>query len=154
MAIVAKFRIDSIAALARQMTFAPHETRATQVAAAEELLHTIEPLKAYPLEFIVFRVTGYRPKTAGQDLLTGIALQHDLGLLIEHVSDTLDTRADALAEPVLTIDDVTERFNVTSKTIQRWRRKGLPARRFIFADGKRRVGFLVGSVERFFCGHR
>src|SRR5687768_17325969 len=91
---VAKFRIDSIAALARQMTFAPHDTRAGQVAAAEELLHTIEPLKAYPLEFIVYRVTGYRPKTAGQDLLTGIALQHDLGLLIEHVSDTLDAPAE------------------------------------------------------------
>ena len=32
---------------------------------------------------------------------------------------------DALAEPVLTIEDVTERFNVTSKTIQRWRAQGL-----------------------------
>jgi RNA polymerase sigma factor (sigma-70 family) len=151
---VAKFRIDSIAALARQMTFAPHDTRAAQVSAAEELLHTIDPAKAYPLEFVVFRVTGYRPKTAGADLLTGIALQHDLGLLIEHVSDTLDVRTHAASEPVLTIDDVTERFNVTSKTIQRWRRKGLPARRFLFPDGKRRVGFLVGSVERFFAGHR
>jgi RNA polymerase sigma factor (sigma-70 family) len=154
MALVAKFRIDSIAALARQMAFAPLDTRASQVAAAEELLHGIDPAKAYPLEFVVFRITGYRPKTAGQDLLTGIALQHDLGLLIEQVSDTLDVRTESLAEPVLTIDDVTERFNVTSKTIQRWRRKGLPSRRFLFPDGKRRVGFLVGSVERFFAGHR
>ena len=55
---------------------------------------------------------------------------------------------------MLTIDDVTERFNVTSKTIQRWRRKGLPARRFVFPDGKRRVGFLLSSVERFFAGHQ
>jgi RNA polymerase sigma factor (sigma-70 family) len=154
MAGVAKFRIDSVAALARQMTFAPHDTRAAQVAAAEELLHHIDPAKAYPLEFVVFRITGYRPRTAGEDLLTGIALQHDLGLLVEQVSDTLGVRTASLGEPVLSIDDVTERFNVTSKTIQRWRRKGLPARRFVFPDGKRRVGFLVGSVERFFAGHR
>ena len=154
MAIVAKFRIDSIEALARQMEFAPHATRAAQVSAAEELLHDLDPAKAYPLEFVVFRVTGYRPKTAGEDLLTGLALQHDLGLLIEQVSDTLDVQVTQLPEPVLTIDDVTERFNVTSKTIQRWRRKGLPARRFLFGDGKRRVGFLLGSVERFFTGHQ
>ena len=80
---MAKFRIDSLAALARQMEFTPHDTRAAQVAAAEELLHAIDPAKAYPLDFVVFRITGYRPKTLGDDLLTGLALQHDLGLLIE-----------------------------------------------------------------------
>src|SRR4028119_1040898 len=105
MAIVAKFRIGSVAALARQMTFAPHDTRAAQVAAAEELLHDIDPAKAYPLEFVVFRITGYRPKTAREDLLTGIALQHDLGLLVEQVSDTLSVRTASLGEPVLTIED-------------------------------------------------
>ncbi len=151
---MASFRIDSIAALARQMNFTPHDTRSVQLTSAEELLHAIEPNKAYPLEFVIFRVTGYRPKQRAKDLLTGVALQHDLGLLIEHVSETLDVRTDSLPDPVLTIEDVTERFNVTSKTIQRWRRKGLPARRFVFADGKRRVGFLLGSVERFFSGHR
>jgi hypothetical protein len=30
----------------------------------------------------------------------------------------------------------------------------LPARRFLFADGKRRVGFLLSSVDRFFASHR
>jgi RNA polymerase sigma factor (sigma-70 family) len=85
--------------------------------------------------------------------LTGIALQHDLGLLIEQVSETLDLQTSAMTEPVLSIDDVTQRFEVTSKTIQRWRRKGLPARRFVFTDGKRRVGFLLSSVEQFIVSH-
>lgn len=151
---MAKFRVDSIANLARQMTFTPHETRMGQLSAAEDLLHGIDPGKAYPLDFIVFRITGYHPKIVGQDLLTGLALQHDLGLLIEEASDALDLRCSALAQPVLSIEDVTERFNVTSKTVQRWRRRGLPARRFVFADGKRRVGFLLSSVERFFSAHR
>src|SRR5688500_9692708 len=151
---VAKYRIDSIAALARQMAFTPSETRAAQVASAEALLHSIDAAKAYPYDFVVFKITGYHPKVVAADLLTGLALQHDLGLLIEHVSDTLDVVAPSVPEPVLTIEDLTERFNVTSKTIQRWRRKGLPARRFVFGDGKRRVGFLLSSVERFFAGHR
>ena len=75
--------------------------RPAQVAAAEELLHKLDPAKAYPFEFVVYRITGYRPKTRSGDLLTGIALQHDLGLLIEQVSDTLDVRTQGVAEPVL-----------------------------------------------------
>src|SRR5438552_12395793 len=129
---MAKFRLDAVGALARQMTFTPGDARRLQIAAAEQLLHEIDPAKAYPLDFIVFRITGYHPRHVATDLLTGLALQHDLGLLIERLSETLDLSARHSGEPVLTIDDVTQRFNVTSKTIQRWRRKGLPARRFIF----------------------
>ena len=149
-----KFRIDTIADFSRQLEFSPHETRAAQVALAEELLHLIDPAKAYPLAFVIFKITGYHPKRVDEDLLTGLALQHDLGLLIEQVSETLNVQAGLLAEPVLTIEDVTEKFSVTSKTIQRWRRRGLPGRRFIFPDGKRRVGFLLNSVDRFLCAHR
>jgi RNA polymerase sigma factor (sigma-70 family) len=137
------------------MTFTPQDTRLAQIAAAENLLHEIDPAKAYPYEFVVFRITGFRPKTKpGSGLLTGLALQHDLGLLIEQLSEDLDIQTISLAEPVLAIDDVTEKFNVTSKTIQRWRRRGLPARRFVFGDGKRRVGFLLSSVERFVAAHQ
>lgn len=151
---MAKYRTDIIAQLARQLEFTPHDTRLAQINAAEDLLHSIDPAKAYPIDFVIFRITGYHPRHVAQDLLAGMALQHDLGLLIERVSETLNVAAAGSADPVLTIDDVTERFNVTSKTIQRWRRRGLPARRFVFPDGKRRVGFFVGSVERFFATHR
>lgn len=151
---VAKFRIEPLADLARQMAFAPRDTRLAQVTAAEEFLHELDVNKAYPLELLVHKITGYRPRDYTEDLYAGQAVQHDLGLLIEVVSDSLDIRTDQTEEPVLTIDDVTARFNVTSKTIQRWRRRGLPGRRFIFADGKRRVGFLLGSVERFFSEHK
>src|ERR1700722_16476858 len=150
---VAKFRIDKIGELCRQMAFTPLEARAAQISAAEELLLEVDPAKAFPLDYIIYRITGYHPKLAEQPLLTGLALQHDLGLLIEQVSQTLGLRTAAWPEPVLIIDDVTERFNVTSKTIQRWRRKGLPARRFIFTDGKSRVGFLLSTVERFLATH-
>ena len=150
---MAKFRIDTLDDLARQLTFSPHESRVAQLAAAEDLLHTLDPARNYPLDYVVYRVTGYHPKAAEAVLFPGEALQHDLGQLIEAVSDSLNLRAPDLAEPVLAIDDVCEKFNVTSKTIQRWRRKGLPARRFIFADGKRRVGFLLSSVERFVATH-
>ena len=154
---MAKFRLNALANLARQLEFTPLETRAAQLTSAEVLLHSLDAEKAYPIDFIVYRITGYQPKNGHEtdaELLTGLALQHDLGLLIEQVSDGLDLQSAGAAEPILSIDDVTERFSVTSKTIQRWRRRGLPARRFLFSDGKRRVGFLLSSVERFIAAHR
>lgn len=151
---MAKFRIDLIGELARQLGFTPQIARQAQLTAAENLLLELDPQKAYPSDFVVYRITGYRPKLAGPALLTGLALQHDLGLLIEQVSQSLDLRADHIDQPVLSIDEVTRQFNVTSKTIQRWRRRGLAARLFIFSDGKRRVGFLASTVERFLATHR
>jgi hypothetical protein len=59
--IVAKYRIDSIANLARQLTFTPVDPRATQLNAAELLLHELAPDRAYPLDFVVYRITGYQP---------------------------------------------------------------------------------------------
>ena len=151
---MAKYRLQSVAELARQLVFAPHDVRLAQIGRAEDLLHTLEPAKPYPLDFVVYRITDYRPKTGGDEMLAGAALQQDLALLIEATSDTLDLVASLISEPVLDIDDVCEKFNVTSKTIQRWRKRGLPSRRFLFADGRKRVGFLLSSVERFIHQHQ
>ncbi|HEX8373829.1 MAG TPA: sigma factor, partial [Geminicoccaceae bacterium] len=151
---VARYRLDFLESLARQMAFAPAAVRERQLQAAEALLPAIDPAKAYPPAYVVFRVTDYRPETPPADLVTGLALQHDLGLLIEQVSLTLDDKTADRAEPVLQIDDLVQQFNVTSKTIQRWRRRGLAARRFIFPDGKRRVGFRLAVVEQFLALHR
>src|SRR5690349_8988644 len=87
---MAKYRLDSLSTLARQLAFTPHDTRAVQIANAETLLYELDPARGYPLEFVIFRVTGYRPKKVSPGLLTGLALQHDLGLLIEELSETLN----------------------------------------------------------------
>jgi RNA polymerase primary sigma factor len=150
---MAAFKNSSIASLARQMGFTPAVVRDRQIAAAEDLLSTLERSKHYPLDFITFRITGYDPRHAQPESATGSDLQHDIGLLIETVSETLNHSTSHRTEPVLSIDDLTTRFNVTSKTIQRWRRRGLAARRFTFPDGKRRVGFLLGVVERYVQRH-
>ncbi|MGN6505031.1 MAG: hypothetical protein ACTHM6_05650, partial [Tepidisphaeraceae bacterium] len=150
---MARYKLDIIESLARQMAFAPNAVRERQLTAAEEFLLEITPDNAYAVKFVVFRITGFQAKSGGRELLTGLALQHDLGLLIERVSETLAQKTTDRAEPVLMIDDLVARFNVTSKTIQRWRRRGLAARRFIFPDGKRRVGFRLGVVERFLAVH-
>jgi RNA polymerase primary sigma factor/RNA polymerase sigma factor len=44
-------------------------------------------------------------------------------------------------------------FNVSTKTIGRWRDAGLIGRKFLFGN-RRRVGFLHSTVERFSAGNR
>lgn len=51
-------------------------------------------------------------------------------------------------EQVLSIEDLARRFNVSTKTISRWRDHGLVAQRYD-VGGRRRVGFLASTVERF-----
>jgi RNA polymerase primary sigma factor len=157
------FRIAQVAELARQMNFTPTAKRARQLANAEELLPQIDPAKGYPFDFILYRITEYHPKIKPSELaaeeeftgqlLTGVALRHDLGLFIEQVSDGLNLPSDA-GPDVLTIEQVGRRYNVSQKTIQRCRRRGLAARRFVFPDGRKRVGFFAVSVDRFFKSQR
>ena len=52
------------------------------------------------------------------------------------------------SDDVLTIEDLADRFNVSTKTISRWRDHGLVAERHL-VGGRRRVGFLASAVERF-----
>lgn len=51
-------------------------------------------------------------------------------------------------ERVLTVDELAWQFRVSTKTVRRWRRYGLVSRRFLL-DGRRRVGYLQRSVDRF-----
>jgi len=53
-----------------------------------------------------------------------------------------------VTEPVLSIEELAKRFNVSTKTISRWREHGLVAQRYTVA-GRKRVGFLASAVEKF-----
>ena len=52
------------------------------------------------------------------------------------------------SQEVLSIEDLAKQFNVSTKTISRWREHGLVAQRYE-VGGRKRVGFLKSAVERF-----
>lgn len=132
----------------QQSRYAPREKRVEQIEAAERLIAEVDPDKKYPYEYVCFRVTGIRPETDAAVKIPGDQLRHDLRLLIEDLSDSADLHANALGEQVLTVDELADQFNVSTKTISRWRELGLVSRRLVF-DGRKRVGFLRSSVDRF-----
>jgi RNA polymerase primary sigma factor len=132
----------------QQIRFAPTDQRLQQVEVAERLISEIDPQKIYTYEYICFRITGYRPESYARTQITGEDLLHDLHLFVEDLSDATEQKVENIGEQVLTVEELAKQFNVSTKTIARWRELGLVSRRLVF-DGRKRVGFLRSSVDRF-----
>lgn len=145
-----QFRNPALKQLAdQQVRFANPARRAEQLARAERLLAEIEPSKQYPYQYVCFRITDYRPESYPHLLIRGEDLQHDLRALIE----ILAVPADAVAEPVVTLDEISKRLNVSTKTIRRWRERGLIGRR-ILRNGRQQLGFPQSVVDRFLAANQ
>ncbi len=136
----------------QQVRFAPRERKLEQVNHAERLIAELDPARTYTYQYLCFRVTKYRPDAYPDLKLSGEEASHDLRLFVEDVSDAADIQATAAGERVLTVEELAKQFNVSTKTIFRWRRQGLVSRRFVM-DGRKRVGFLQSSIDRFVSGN-
>src|SRR5262249_15228720 len=107
-----------------------------------------------PYQYVCFRVTEFR-STAYPDLrVRGDDLRHDLALFIRRLEKSIPpVPAEQSVEPMLTLEEVSKRFNVSTKTISRWRVKGLTARR-VKVNGRSQLGFPTAAVEKFIAEHK
>ena len=137
----------------QQARFTPKDRRIEQIDRAEGLLAEIVADRRYPYEYLCFRITGFRPDGFPALMLDGVDVQNDLRHFIEDLSATVGQRPDQAAEPVLTVDAVGHRYNVSTRTVNRWRSQGLVSRRFVI-DGRTKVGFLESSLKRFVANHQ
>jgi len=145
-----KIKSDKLAQLLMQLRFTPESKRRAQLEAAERLYALIQEGKQYPWDFVYFHVTGFHSKGAiEQELFNGRDLLDDLQIFIAKLSGRLATPVAQESEPVHTIEELAKRFNVSTKTINRWRKRGLLARKFIFPDGTHRFGVLDSAVAKF-----
>ena len=132
----------------QQVRFAPREKKLEQVARAERLIPELDDQRVYTYEYLCFRITDYRPESFPGFKVSGTEAAHDLLLFVEDLSDAADVPVEAAGERVLTVEELSRQFHVSTKTISRWRQQGLVSRRFVF-DGRKRVGFLKSSVDSF-----
>jgi len=133
----------------QQVRFAPRDKKVEQVNRAERLLAELDKGRTYTYEYLCFRVTDFRPTAGASTLIPGRDAIHDLRLFVEDVSDSANLPVEDAGEPVHTVEELSKMFNVSTKTISRWREQGLVSRRFIYDGRRKRVGFLRSSVERF-----
>lgn len=137
----------------QQVRFAPRAKRIEQVVRAERLMVELEMNREYPYDFIFYRLMEVRAESTQRKLIKGEDAAHDLRLFVEDVSGSLNMRVEEAAEPVHTVEELSKMFNVSTKTISRWRDQGLVSRKFVH-EGRKRVGFLHSSVERFLQSNR
>src|SRR5688572_8320198 len=105
----------------QQVRFAPRDKKIDQVNRAEDLLNELDPQRKYSYEYLCYRITDFRPESYPNLKLTGSEASHDLRLFVEDVSDAAEVPAEAAGEEVLTVDDVSRKFKVSTKTVSRWR---------------------------------
>ncbi|QDV76260.1 sigma-70 family RNA polymerase sigma factor [Botrimarina mediterranea] len=143
------YRIDAIEEIRRQqIRRSSVDERLRHLEEVERAVAELDPSRDYAVDRVVNRIGCRGWVRPDRDKAPGIDLIHDLRLLVEDLSDSVDLPADAVGEQVLTVEDLAKQFNVSTKTIARWREAGLVSRRLVF-DGRKRVGFLRSSVDRF-----
>ena len=137
-----------------QLRFAPRPQKKKQLSASEHLLMILDSERQYPFDFIVYRITGYRPpEKPDQQLIYGRDLMPDLRVWISQLSAELQLDASEQEETIFTVEQLAERFSVSTKTIRRWQKRGLTGKIYIFGDGRKRMGFAQSTVELFVKDH-
>ncbi|MCJ7693739.1 MAG: MerR family transcriptional regulator [Sedimentisphaerales bacterium] len=140
----------SLSQLYLQLRFTPAKQRKKELDSAEKLLGLIEVDKEYPFEFVLYHITGYAPKKLPElPLIKGEELIGDLQAFISKLSGQVAESVSAQSGKIYTIEELAKKFGVSTRTISRWRKQELVGRKFIFADGKKRLGFSQSVVEKF-----
>lgn len=200
-----QLRFPALAELDRQLRFAPADALRRHLDRVEALVGEIDPQREYPIDWVNFRITGYRSSTpvepaekpvlrtrpaardarparpaqaaaktpsqhmgpqhtlppdaggeAGPVMISGRTLLSDLSALAERLSDAAGlTWAQVRdSDRALDADELCARWSVSRKTLERYRRAGLPARRVSVERGLSKLAFLPAVVERFEKLHR
>ncbi len=132
-----------------QQRFVPPIRRLEHISRAERLLAEVDQGKDYPYQYVVFRLTGYRPESNPDLLIPGQELTADLGKMIAELARSMPAvPVESVTEQVLTLDEISKKLNVTTKTINRWRKRGLIGLP-VLVNGRRHVGFLPSLVDPF-----
>ncbi len=144
------FRTEVLSQLAHELTIAPARHRERYFRGARQAIELLQPDRDYPRSFILFQVTGYRTRQTVEIEVSGGDAIADLVLLIESL--TLDTplpTPDDAAETLLDAVGLCSRWNISSRTLDRWRASGLVACWYAAADAPARLLFSLDDVQRF-----
>ncbi len=139
----------ALSELEAQQRFASRAALIRQIERAEALASEIEPGTNYPEDWIVYRITGYRPDLDDPAILVGAALVRDMSALVERLCERAKMTTGDARGGFLTREQLCEKWGVTRKTIERYRKRGLVGRRLRREDGRVILGFMPQAVASF-----
>ena len=150
---MANYHYEPLAQLAQHCAYTPRERRLEQLGRIRELAASLKSGKTYPYDFVLYHIIGLHIDGAKHALFETTELRADLIALILDVSDSLDLPVAWADEPVLTLDDVRRTYDVSLKTVRRWRAQGLVAFRFVLPNGRKRTAIRQSDLEAFVDSH-
>ena len=148
-----RLRVAALRDLADQLRYAPREALLRDLERIEALALTIDGDGLYPEDWVIERVTGYRPQIDSPTTLVGEAVMGDLSALVERLSSLARLREGEIGVPVSTIEQLCERWAISRKSLDRYRKRGLVARRVVDGDGRDRLVFTARVVAKFERSH-
>ncbi|MEM7754928.1 MAG: hypothetical protein AAF297_04755 [Planctomycetota bacterium] len=154
MARLPAVRTPVLAELTAHLARSPKRRLVEQIERAEALAAEITADTEYPTEFLLFRLTGYRDSAAGarlSDVVSGADLIADLSAMVERLSAAARLAPADVPTDAVTLDTLADRWSVSRKTIERFRRRGLVARR-VTGEGRgagTRLVFTSASIAAF-----
>jgi RNA polymerase primary sigma factor len=146
-----RIRVPMLAELARELRYAPRAALLRAAERAESLAAALSPGSVVPAEWVVFKITGYRPERwpeePGLTAADGGDVRAGLSALVEFLTHQAAwTIGEATAAHAVTRAELARSWSVSEKTIDRFRAEGLIARRALREDGKPVLVFLPGPV--------
>ena len=143
-----RIRIPALLELVEQQRYTPSRALVRQIDRAERLASEVDPAIAYPEDWVIFRITGFRPDVPNPRMIPGEALRADLSALVERISDRARLERASMGD-ALTPAELGDRWSISRKTIERYRRRGLVGRRVASGPGPTRLVFSRRAVEAF-----
>ena len=150
-----KYLAQEFANLAAQIARGPKRLALRQLRSIDFLLSVLQTDRSYPFDFVLHALTGYRSKTQSDGdspeakLLSADTIRHDLISLAEDISSVADIGVEVWPDRLYSVAELANRFDVSSKTIFRWHRRGLVGWRLRYEDRRVRLAFPEHCVRQF-----
>lgn len=135
--------------LLEQQRYSPRPALVRMAERAERLAGEIDPDGLYDERWLTERVTGYHGEIEEPALVTGSALLGDLSALVERLCESAALRESDLPASSASPEELARRLGVARRTIERYRRQGLVARRVRDERGRVALRFTPEAVQRF-----
>ncbi|MBX3388116.1 MAG: hypothetical protein KF691_01530 [Phycisphaeraceae bacterium] len=146
-----KLKLPLLADLAEQLRFAPKGAVVNDIKRTIETIQLLEPDNEYPTDWIAFRITGYRREAAEIDSLPGSRLRPELARLVEFLSAQSRLTSEDLKPlgPGFDQPELLKRWNISRKSLERYRSRGLVAVRMLSSQGRSSLFFPRSTTDSF-----
>jgi len=149
-----KLKFPLLADLAEQLRYAPKPAVVKDIQRTIETISLLDAGTQYPADWIAFRITGYRSDQSFEPL-SGAALAPQLARLVELLSAQSRLTSDDLKPLGPGFDQPTllKQWNISRKSLERYRAKGLVALRLLSSRGKSTLFFPRSTTASFESAH-